>query len=93
MKIIRSLLIFKINKKKSESKKYELVYCPDRKSLLLENLVLYVYIDSEKDGKAIDIEILEKKIESPLTLSLPQLCSSIYAVENLYTVFVELLES
>lgn len=73
----------------SESKKYELICCFGWKPLLLENLVLYVYIDSKKDGKTDDVEIAEREVESPPILSLPQLCSGFHAVESLYVALVE----
>lgn len=70
--MICSVLIFKIEDMESESKKYELVCRPGRKLLLLEDLVPYVYIDSEKDGKTVDTEIPKREAKSLLTLSLPQ---------------------
>ncbi len=69
--MICSVLIFKIEDMESEGKKYKLVCCLGRKPLLLEDLVPYVYIDSEKNGKAVDAEIPKRKAKSPLTLSLP----------------------
>ncbi len=88
-----SILTFKIEDMKSEDKKYELVGCPDRKPLSLEDLVLYVYIDSEKDGKAVDAKIPEKEVKSPLILSLPRLRSGVHAVKSLRVAFVEPPES
>lgn len=85
--------MFKLEDIESEGKKYKLVYCPGRKSLLLENLILYMYIDSEKDGKVVDTEISERKIKSSLILSLLQLCPGVYAAESFCVSLVELLES
>ncbi len=88
-----SIFTFKIEDMESENKKYELVCCPNQKPLSLEDLVLYMYIDSKKDGKAVDVEIWEKKAKSPLILSLSQLHPDIHTTESLYIIFVELPES
>ncbi len=82
MAMMRSVLTFKIEYIESEGKKYELVCCPGQKPLLLEDLVPYVYIDSEKDGKAVDAEISEREAENPFTLSSPRLRPGIYAAES-----------
>lgn len=61
MIIIRFIFTFKIKTIKSIKNKYKLVYHSNQKLLLLENLILYVYIDSKKDSKVVNIKILEKK--------------------------------
>ncbi len=91
--MMRSVLTFKIEDMKSEGKKYELVCRPGQKPLSLEDLVPYVYIDSEKDGKAVDVEIPEREAKSPLTLSLPRLRPGVHAAESLCVTLVEPPES
>ncbi len=90
--IIHSIFTFKIENIESKGKKYELVYHPDQKPLLRKDFVLYVYINSAKDGKAVDTKIPKRETKSPLTLALPQLCPDIYTVENLCIAFIEFLE-
>lgn len=82
--MICSILILKIKDIESKNKKYELIYCPSRKPLLLENLVLYVYRDSEKDGKAINIKIPKKEV---------QLCLGTYVIKSLCVALVKLSKS
>ncbi len=60
---------------------------------MLEDLVPYMYIDSKKDGKALDVEIPEREAKSPLTLSLLQLCPGIHATKGLCVILVESPES
>lgn len=91
--MMRSVFIFKIKDMESKSKKYELIYCLSRKPLLLEDHVLYIYIDSWKNGKVVDTEILEREAKSSLTLSLPQLHLDIHALENLCIALIEPPES
>lgn len=93
MAIMHSVCTFKIEDKECEGKKYKLVCCLGRKLLLLENLILYMYIDSEKDGKVVDTKIPERKIKSSLPLSLPQLYPSVYAAESLCVSLIEPFES
>ncbi len=91
--MMRSVLMFKIENMEIEGKKYELVCRLSRKPLSLEDLTPYVYIDSEKNGKTIDAEISERKVESPLTLFLSRLRLGIYTVECLCITLVEPPES
>lgn len=93
MAIMHSVFTFKIEDIECEGKKYKLVCCLGRKSLLLENLILYMYIDSEKDGKVVDTEISERKVKSSLPLSLPQSCPSVYVVESFCVSLIEPFES
>lgn len=59
----------------------------------MKNLILYIYIDSEKDGKAVDVKILEKKVKSPLFLSLLQLRSYVYIADSFCVTLFEPPES
>lgn len=93
MAMMHFVVTFKIEDMESKGKKYKLVYCPGQKPLLLEDLVPYVYIDNEKDGKAVDIEISEKEAKSPLILSLPRLRLSVHVVKSLCITLVEPPES
>lgn len=88
-----SILTFKIEDIDSKGKKYELVCQPGQKSLLLEDLVLYLYIDSKKNGKAVDVEILDKEAKSSLTISLPPLHLGVHAVKTFCVALVEPSES
>lgn len=89
MAIMRSILTFKIEDMESENKKYEMVYCFSHKLLLLDNLVLYIYKNSEKDDKVVNAEIPEMEAKGSLILSLPQLCLGIYTTKNLCITLIE----
>lgn len=91
--MMRSIFTFKIEDIESKSKKYELVYCFGRKPLLLEDFIPYMYIDNEKDSKALDVEIAEREAKSSFTLSLPQLRSGVSVAESLHVVLIEPPES
>lgn len=66
-----------------------MIYYLGQKPLLLEDFILYIYIGNKKDGKVINIQILEREAKYPLTLSLLQLYLDIYVAESFYIILVK----
>lgn len=48
----------------------------------MKELVPYIYIDNEKNGKAVDAKIPEREVKSSLTLSLSQLYPGVYTAKS-----------
>lgn len=87
--MISAIIMFKIKDIEITGKKYELVCHLYQKLLLLKDLIPYMCIDNKKNGKVINIEILERKAKSPLVLSLPQLYSGVYTTKSLCITLIE----
>lgn len=76
--------------RENESRKYKLVYCFGQKSLLLYDLMPYMFQDNMKDGKADNVlEVLERKPKNLFTVSSSQLVLGIYALKSFCITFVK----